>query len=278
MTRRRALVTGASRGIGRATAVALARAGLDVAVAARTLAEGDGRNETTGGSLPGSVESTCELVEAEGGRALPLRLDLLDESSILAAADELERAWGGVDVLVNNAVHTGEGSMTVLLDLDAATLRTKFEANVVAQFVLTRRLLPGMLDRGGGMVVNLTSAVALTDPPAPAGQGGWGFAYAMSKGAFHRLAGMLAVELGPRGIVAVNVEPGFVVTEAMEVNAREHGLEGHYRGAPPTVPAAVIAWLVTAAVPAEINGQTIRAQKAALELGLHADWRADAPR
>jgi NAD(P)-dependent dehydrogenase (short-subunit alcohol dehydrogenase family) len=278
VTRRRALVTGASRGIGRATAVALARAGLDVAVAARTRSEGEGRNETTGGALPGSVESTCALVEAEGGRALPLHLDLLDHASITAAADEVERAWGGVDVLVNNAVHTGEGSMTLLLDLDVDTLRTKFEANVVSQFVLTRRLLPGMLDRGGGTIVNLTSAVALGDPPAPAGQGGWGFAYAMSKGAFHRLAGMLAVELGPRGIVAVNVEPGFVVTEAMEVNAREHGLEGHYRGAPPSVPAAVIAWLATDADPGEVNGQTIRAQKAALDLGLHPDWRAGAAR
>lgn len=274
MAGRRALVTGASRGIGRATAVALAGAGFDVAVAARTRTEGEGRNESTGGSLPGSVASTCALVEAAGVRALPVYLDLLDPDSVTAAADAVTAQWGGVDVLVNNAVHTGDGSMTLLLDLDVSVLRTKFEANVVAQFLLTRALLPGMLAAGGGTIVNMSSAVALRDPPAPAGQGGWGFAYAMSKGAFHRLAGMLAVELGPSGIVAVNIEPGFVVTEAMEVNAREHGLEGHYRGAPPSVPAAVIAWLATHPDPGRFNGQTVLAQKVALEEGLHPDWRS----
>jgi NAD(P)-dependent dehydrogenase (short-subunit alcohol dehydrogenase family) len=274
MAARRALVTGASRGIGRATAIALARSGFDVAVAARTRQEGQGRNETTGGSLPGSVAVTCAEVEAEGVRALPLYLDLLDESSISDAAATVTNEWGGVDVLINNAVHTGDGSMTLLLDLTTELMRTKFEANVVAQLLLTQALLPGMLERGGGFVVNMTSATALVDPPSPAGEGGWGFAYAMSKGAFHRMAGMLAVELGPRGIVSFNIEPGFVMTEVMQVNAREHGLEGHYVGAPPSVPAAVIAWLVTDPAATEFNGQTIRAQKFALDKGLHADWRS----
>jgi len=273
MGQRRALVTGASRGIGRATALALADAGWDVAVAARTRNEGEGRNESSGGSLPGSVASTCALVDERGRRSLGLHLDLLDHASLTAAADAVTEAWGGVDLLVNNAVHTGDGSMTLLVDLDVETLRTKFEANLVAQFILTKALLPGMLAQGGGTIVNLTSAVAVSDPPAPAGSGGWGFAYAMSKGAFHRLTGMLAVELGPQGILAFNIEPGFVVTEAMEVNAKEHGLEGHYVGAPPSVPAAVIAWLATAPEARELTGQTIRAQKLALERGLHADWR-----
>ena len=273
MAARRALVTGASRGIGRATAVALAEAGFDVAVAARTATEGEGRNDTTGGPLPGSVASTCAEVEARGGRALPLYLDLLDLSSVTAAADAVTHAWGGVDVLVNNAVHTGDGSMTLFLDVTPDIMRTKFEANVLAQVVLTQALLPGMLDRGAGVVVNMTSATALIDPPAPAGSGGWGFAYGMSKGAFHRLAGVLAVELGSRGIVAFNIEPGFVMTEAMQVNAGEHGLEGHYVGAPPSVPAAVIAWLVTDPDAVALSGQTIRAQKIALQNGLHADWR-----
>jgi NAD(P)-dependent dehydrogenase (short-subunit alcohol dehydrogenase family) len=269
----RALVTGASRGIGRATALALARAGFDVAVAARTAQEGQGRNETTGGSLPGSVAGTCEGVEAEGRRALPLYLDLLDHTTIDAAVKAVEREWGGVDLLVNNAVHTAGGSMTLLLDLDAEMLRTKFEANVLAQFLISRAVLPGMLERGAGTIVNVTSAVAVTDPAMPAGEGGWGFAYAMSKGAFHRLAGFLAVELGDRGIVAFNVDPGFVVTETMEANARVHGLEGHYVGAPPSVAASVIAWLATDPEARSFNGQTVRAQKLALERALHPDWR-----
>jgi NAD(P)-dependent dehydrogenase (short-subunit alcohol dehydrogenase family) len=163
--------------------------------------------------------------------------------------------------------------MTLLLDVTPDVMRTKFEANVLAQVVLTQAFLPGMLDRGAGIVVNMTSATALVDPPAPAGSGGWGFAYGMSKAAFHRLAGFLAVELGDRGIVSFNIEPGFVMTEAMQVNAADHGLEGHYVGAPPTVPAAVITWLVTDPDAPSLNGQTIRAQKFALEKGLHPDWR-----
>jgi len=273
---RRALVTGASRGIGKATAVALARAGFDVAVGARTLTEGHGPEDSRAGGrpTPGSIETTCALVEAEGRRALALPMDLLDTASLLAAAATVEEAWGGVDLLVNNAVHTGDGSMTLLMDLDAETLRTKFEANVCAQFVLTQRVLGGMLDRGAGTIVDLTSAVAISDPPAPAGRGGWGFGYAMSKGAFHRLAGIIAVELGDRGIRAFNVEPGFVMTERMEVNAAGHGFEGRYRGAPPSVPAAVVAWLATEPEAEALSGQTIRAQKFALERHLHADWQA----
>ena len=140
--------------------------------------------------------------------------------------------WGHIDVLVNNAVHTGAGSMDHFLDLSVELLETKLEANVVAQFVLAKLVIPSMLERGDGTIVNITSAVATTDPPAPAGQGGWGMGYAMSKGAFHRMAGILAVELGPRGIRAFNVEPGYVLTERMAVNQAELGFEGVYRGAP----------------------------------------------
>jgi hypothetical protein len=276
MTTRRALVTGASRGIGKATAIALAAAGLDVAVAARTLREGDGIDDADGGARPigGSVEATCRLVEAEGQRALPLVIDLLDLPSLDRAVAAVEREWGGVDVLVNNAVHTGEGSMTHVVDLDLETLRTKFEANVLAQVALTQRVLPGMRERGAGVVVDVTSAVATSDPPVPAGEGGWGFAYAMSKGAFHRLAGIMAVELAGQGVTAFNVEPGFVMTERMQVNAKDRGFEGRYRGAPPSVPAAVIAWLVTSPEASALNGQTITAQRFALERGLHPDWRS----
>jgi NAD(P)-dependent dehydrogenase (short-subunit alcohol dehydrogenase family) len=131
-----------------------------------------------------------------------------------------------------------------------------------------------MLEHGGGTIINVTSPVAENDPPAPAGSGGWGLAYAMSKGALHRVAGILAVELGSRGIFAFNLDPGFVVTERMAVVQKEHGLES-YRGAPPSVPGAVVAWLAKEATgaAAELNGRTVRAQKLALELELHPDWR-----
>jgi NAD(P)-dependent dehydrogenase (short-subunit alcohol dehydrogenase family) len=94
----------------------------------------------------------------------------------------------------------------------------------------------------------------------------------MSKGAFHRLAGIIAVEYGPQGIEIFNVEPGFVVTERMEVNAKAIGLEGKYPGAPPSVPAAVIAWCASSPDASARNGQTLSAQKFAKEAQLHDKW------
>jgi NAD(P)-dependent dehydrogenase (short-subunit alcohol dehydrogenase family) len=281
-TRRVAFVTGASRGIGRASAVALARAGLDVAITARTVHEGDALDESApegGVPVPGSLETTAGQIEAAGGRALPIRADLLDRSSLLNATDRVLDQWGHVDVLVNNAVHTGPGSMEPFLDLDLDLVEAKLEANVMAQLVLIKAVLPGMLERGEGTIIDMTSAVATSDPAAPTGRGGWGLGYAVTKGAFHRVAGILAVELGPRGIFVVNVEPGYVLTERMVLAQERLGLAGRYPGAPPSVPGAVVAWLaggpggVTPEERVAINGTTISAQRFARERGLHADWR-----
>ena len=269
-----AFVTGASRGIGKQSAIALARAGLDVVITARTVHEGEGvdDSDSEGRHLPGSLDATTQEIEAAGRRALPVPMDLHDRATLGAAIDTALAEWGRIDVLVNNAVDTGPGSMARFEDTTIEQIETKLASNVVAQAVLIKAVLPGMLERGDGTIVNITSAVAVSDPPAPAGEGGWGSAYAMSKGAFHRLAAILAVEYRDRGIKAFNVEPGYVVTERMEVNARALGLEGRYPGAPPTVPAAVVAWLATAPEATARNGETFSAQKFAKEQGLHDPW------
>jgi NAD(P)-dependent dehydrogenase (short-subunit alcohol dehydrogenase family) len=278
MGTRTALVTGASRGIGKATAVALSLAGFDVAVTARTLREGEGvdRSDTGGGRrLPGSLETTVAEIEAHGRRATAIVADLHDRSSLVAAVEEVLGGWGRIDVLVNDAVDTGPGSMVRLLELEIDQLERKLQANVVAQVVLVQAVLPSMLAAGSGVIVNVSSHVATADPPVPVGRGGWGLAYAASKAAFHRIAPLVAVELGDRGIRAYNVDPGYVETERQLANAEALGLGGRYPGAPPSVPGAVIAWLaaspeVEAVVP---NGGTAVAQRLALDLGLHPDWR-----
>ena len=275
---RTALVTGASRGIGKATAIALARAGFDVAVTARTLREGEGvdlSDTGAGRSLPGSLETTASEIEAEGRRALAVVADLHDHESLRRGVAGVLEEWGRIDVLVNDAVDTGPGSMVRFAQLTVDQLERKLAANVVAQAVVIQAALPAMLATGGGVIVDVSSHVATADPRSPVGSGGWGLAYAASKAAFHRFAPILAVELGGEGIRIYNVDPGYVETERQVVNAAALGLEGRYPGAPPSVPAAVIAWLATSPeVAASVaNGSTVVAQRVALDLGLHPDWR-----
>ena len=113
----------------------------------------------------------------------------------------------------------------------------------------------------------------MSDPPAPAGRGGWGAAYGASKGAFQRLAGVLAVEHRGQGVQFYNLEPGFVMTEAMALNDPDGELSKYQKGAPMEVPAAVIAWLATDPAALEWNGKNVFAQPLCLELGLQPDWR-----
>jgi NAD(P)-dependent dehydrogenase (short-subunit alcohol dehydrogenase family) len=271
-----ALVTGASRGIGRACAHALADAGFHLAITARTLAEGSGVDDSdVGGGAPveGSLERTATEVERRGARASTVVADLLDHDSLRAAVQATADTCGRLDVLVLNAVHTGAGSMVPIEQTTPEMLTTKLLANTVAQLVLVQAALPVMLAAGGGRIIGLTSYAATHDPTSPVGQGGWGYAYAASKAAFHRLAGHLAVELGDAGILAVNVDPGHVMTERMRANAERLGLEGHYTGAPPSAPAAAVAWLATSPDATALNGQTVSGLKLVLEKGLHPDWR-----
>ena len=220
-------MTGASRGIGKATAVALARSGWDVAVTGRTLHEGEGRDDSdTGGgrALPGSLEATADLVPRHGPARPPAggRPPRPGRPASRPSAG-WNRSRGGVDLLVNNAVDTGPGSMVPIVELTVEQLEAKLAANVVANFVLVQAVLPGMLDRGRGTIVDVTSHTATADPPGPVGRGGWGLGYAASKAAFHRFAPLLAVELGDRGIRAYNVDPGYVDTERQLLNAAALG-------------------------------------------------------
>lgn len=271
MQRKIAFVTGASRGIGRAASIALAGAGYDVVVTARTVKEGE---TADGRPLPGSIESTARAVREAGGRALPLRLDLLDTASIDAALARTRSEWGRIDLLLNNGIYTGPGSMQLFLELEAATIETLFRANLFAQIHLCQQVLPEMLARRAGTLINMVSGAGLMDPPAPAGRGGWGYAYAASKAALHRMVGVLAVEHKGSGLRFFNLEPGFVMTEAMRLNDPKGEIEKFHRPAPPSVPASVIAWLAgDSEEAAAFNGQTVLAQDLCRERGLHPDWR-----
>lgn len=276
-----AFITGASRGIGRETALAYARAGFDVAISARTLEEGETHEHSLsyadGRPLAGSLASTAAAIRELGREALAVRMDLLDEQSVRDAAAEVQKHFGRVDVLVNNAIYQGSDLNAPFMELTTATLERTFKGYLLAPTVLTQCILPGMIAQGGGVVINMTSGAGESDPPVAAGKGGWGYAYGAGKGAVSRLSGVLSTEFGEQGIRAFTVNPGVVTTEALKATIGDQGVIAMRRGvAPPEVPAAVLCWLGTAAEAAKFQKCTIQAQPFALEHNIVADWRQPA--
>ncbi len=272
-----AFVTGASRGIGKAIAGELAAAGYDVAITARTVHEGDAREHSSTlkrsdtSALPGSLESTADLVRSAGQRCLTPPADLLDHPSLVSAADAVLAEWGHIDVLVNNGRYVGPGHMDFILDTPVRVLRDHLEANALAPVVLIKTIVPRMVERGSGTVINITSGAGYGDPPAPAGQGGWGLGYGFSKGALHRIAGVLALETQDLGIRAYNVQPGFIATERIAQDMAAFGFDAS-TGAPAAVVGKVCRWLLESPDAAPLNGQCIQAQELCSELELLPGW------
>lgn len=192
---RTALVTGASRGIGAAIARALDRAGARVALAARS-------------------RDQLEAVAAElSNDPVVVVTDLGDAAAPVALADQARSALGGVDVLVNNAA-VAHRAPTVTID--AALVDRLYAVNVRAPLLLVAALIPAMIERGGGSIVNLSSVSGVVGTPNRA-------AYAATKGAVDAATRSLAVELGPVGIRVNAVAPGVVDTDLW---ARNKGVPG----------------------------------------------------
>jgi NAD(P)-dependent dehydrogenase (short-subunit alcohol dehydrogenase family) len=228
-----AFVTGASRGIGCEAALDLARRGFDLVLAARTVREGDGvtpsssRRGGTAVSVAGSLEHTAEVARDLGA----------------STALVLLQAFGRVDVLVTSAIVQGPGNMDRLVDLDLDDAERLVRGDYLATLRLVQALIPPMAERGGGVFVHVTSFAAQNDPRKPAGEGGWGVAYAAAKSAAHRIAGHVHAEFGGRGVRAYNLDPGFVVTEAIKARGTSATPIGDVNG--PERPGRVIGWLTS---------------------------------
>ena len=271
-----AFITGASRGIGRAAALAFARAGFDLAISARTLDEGEQHphalRDASGAPLPGSLNGTAEAIRALGRKALVVPMDLLDSDSALAACRAVLAEYGRIDVLVNNAIYQGSDLNAGFMALQPETLERMFKGYILTPFLLTRAVAEVMAEQGDGVVINVTSGAGESDPPVAAGKGGWGYAYGAGKAAVSRLSGIVAVELGDAGVRAYTVNPGVVTTDALKATIGEKGVIALRAGsAPPEVPAAVMLWLATHEDASQYQRQTIAAQPFARTLGLLAD-------
>ncbi len=183
-----ALVTGASRGIGRAVAVALAADGHRVAV-------GYGSDAAAGAE-------TCQAIESTGGEALAIQVDVSRPESVDAAFAQVEEAWGKVEVLVSNAGINRDGLLMRMGDDQwSEVLRT----NLDGAFHVVRRATPGMVRARFGRIVLVGSVVALSGSPGQAN-------YGAAKAGLVGLTRAVARELGSRGITVNLVAPGPIVT------------------------------------------------------------------
>jgi NAD(P)-dependent dehydrogenase (short-subunit alcohol dehydrogenase family) len=244
MSRKVAFITGASRGIGAETAVQLAKAGFDVAITARTLKEG--AKHTYGAvttSLSGSLELTAARIEEAGGRALCLTSDILKPQSVLAAIDETVATLGPIDLLFNNACYQGPGNLSRFLDVENDQVQAIFTGNVTTPTMAVQKVLPGMFERGSGVIINMVSGSAVNNPPVPVDQGGWSFAYPASKAALIRMVPALRVEHPEPGLRFFNVEPGFVYTQVMKANHFGEEAAARFGPTDPADVAQVIRWL-----------------------------------
>ncbi|MGI5336219.1 SDR family NAD(P)-dependent oxidoreductase [Streptomyces sp. CA-181903] len=186
-----AVVTGGSSGIGRAMAVALARAGASVVVVARREAE---------------LDDTVREMAAHGGRAARVSADLGTRDGVRAAAEEAVRAFGEPDILVNSA---GVNLRPPMGELGEDVWDTTLAVNLEAPFLLGQRFGPGMAERGYGRIIHVTSQQA----HRAFVQSG---AYGVSKGALESLARSQAEAWSPYGVTCNTLVPGFVMTPLNE--------------------------------------------------------------
>lgn len=204
-----AIVTGSSRGIGKATALQLARDGCDIVVCARSLESTD--------DYPGSIGETAEAIRALGRRAIAVKMDVFEDDDLRHVVAETMRELGRIDILINNAAFMAGAP---ILELDVGGLEKSFAANVRAPFVMTQLVAPHMIAAGGGVIINISSGAARNPPPPaelPPNRPRFqrGPEYGISKAALDRLSTGIAEELGAKNVAVVSVWPGFTLTERL---------------------------------------------------------------
>ena len=194
-----AIVTGASRGIGKAIAVGLAKEGTSVVVAARS--------ETDQDRVPGNIHSTASEIRTGGGQALAVACNVRDEESIYSMVQKTLDTFGKIDILVNNA---GVGSYRTIHESSIKEWDLVMDINLRAPFICCKAVIPSMMEQGRGSIINISSHAAThifsstTESDEQADIALLGQAYGSAKAGLERFSWGLATELG-RHNIAVNV-------------------------------------------------------------------------
>ena len=195
-----ALVTGAAKGMGRDICLTLAREGADLALAARDVPP---------------LEKLKDEIEAQGRRALVVPTDVTDEAAVERMVAKTLEAFGHIDILVNAAGVTGPIE-TPVQEIKAEDFRFVLEANVLGTFLPTKHVLPGMIARKYGKVVNISGTSGLRGYKYRA-------AYSSSKWALRGFTRTIALEVGPHNINVNALHPGIVAGDRMDKLCREKG-------------------------------------------------------
>ena len=266
-----AIITGASRGVGKEAAVLLARRGARVVLAARTVA--------ADGSLPGTIGETLAAIEALGGEAIAVATDLASEADLKALVEAACARFGGVDILVNNAAATtGDIWGKPFLALTRAEWEYQFAVNTHAPFTLTQLVVPIMEARGGGRIINLSTGSGevfreAEELPKLGAVGGFSLAvpgYYASKRALDRFTNCMAPELHAKAIAIIGLHPGLVATELVAIRVKERGLDDSV-AVPMAVPARMIAYFAACERPEEYTGRLFWAEREMEALGIALD-------
>ncbi len=192
-----AIVTGASRGLGKAMAIELAKAGASVAVAARTVEPGQS-------PLPGTIHETVEEIQKQGGKSVPLKCDVTREDDVEALVESVNSRFGPVDIMVNNA---GVTTPERFLDLTTKKWDLVMGVNLKGTFLCSKAVLPQMVERKMGHIINLSSVLARRIK--------YSIPYGTSKAAIERFTLGLAREVKKYNVAVNALCPDFTVTEAV---------------------------------------------------------------
>ena len=198
------IVTGASRGIGKAIAELFAAEGANVACVARTVNEGDSR-------APGALTTTLDGIRAAGGEAMMVVANIGEEEECLRLVEETRAAYGPIDILVNNAVTNFAHPVS---EFPSKRWMIGFSVNIHAPFILARETIPDMQAQGGGAIVNISSGVAIGPGRGPYEKMGWdgmGVLYGSTKAALERFTQGLAAELWGDKIAVSALSPSQAV-------------------------------------------------------------------